>query len=166
VAIVARAIETAELVERWERDGTLPRAELIVVAVNLHGWYTAVECAYERIARLLDQSVPSGPGWHVDLLSQMKIEIAGLRPGIMPIDVWGDMQELRRFRHFFRNAYVLDLDSRRGQGADPELLRAHPLVETGLRQLDTHIDAVRAELLVRWRSLSRSIHEPEGRLAV
>lgn len=147
VAIAARANETAALVVRWERDGSLPRSELIVAAVNLHAWYTAVECAYERIARLLDLSMPQGATWHVELLSQMQIEIPGLRPSVMPESVRAEIHELRKFRHFFRNAYVLDLDPQRVRDRTRELASADPMVQAGLRQLDAHIDAVRAALL-------------------
>lgn len=149
VAIAARADETAALVVRWEREGSLPRSELIVVAVNLHAWYTAVECAYERVARLLDHSLPQGPTWHVELLSQMQIEIPGLRPSVMPTTVKAEVHELRKFRHFFRNAYVLDLDAQRVRERTRELANADPLVQAGLRQLDAHLDAVRAALLGR-----------------
>jgi hypothetical protein len=146
-AIVARANETASLVARWEQDGSLPRSELIVVAVNLHGWYTAVECSYERVARLFDQSVPTGAAWHVELLSQMQIEIPGLRSSVMPPEVREKMHELRKFRHFFRNAYLLDLDPQRVRDRTQELATVDPLVQSGLRQLDAHIDALRATLL-------------------
>jgi hypothetical protein len=83
-ALVARSTETRELSERWEATGALGRPELVLVAVNLHGWYTAAETAYERVARLLDQVVPEGPGWHADLLAQMRIEVPGLRPRCCP----------------------------------------------------------------------------------
>src|SRR5262249_28734103 len=82
-ALRARADETRELRATWERDGSLSRPVLILIAVNLHGWYTAAEAAYERVARLLDQAAPEGPAWHVDLLAQMRIEVPGLRPAVL-----------------------------------------------------------------------------------
>ncbi len=91
--------------------------------------------------------MPVGAAWHVELLSQMQIEIEGLRPRVMPSEIWQPMQELRKFRHFFRNAYVLDLDPERVRHRTEELLSADPLVQEGLRQLDAYIDAIRATLL-------------------
>lgn len=88
-----------------------------LVAANLHGWYTALETLCERVARQLDENVPTGPTWHIDLLSQMQIEVPGLRPQVLAAAVVDDLHELRKFRHFFRNAYVLDFD--------PVLVRAH-----------------------------------------
>jgi len=141
-AMRARAAETRELDQRWESAGALSRPELVLVAVNLHGWYTAAETAYDRVARLLDQAVPAGAGWHADLLSQMRVDVPGLRPAVIPMEVTAEMQELRKFRHFFRNAYVLELDPRRVRDRVRELLRAHPAVEAGLVQLDEHVERV------------------------
>jgi hypothetical protein len=106
----AREAEIRELVARWDVDGHLSRPELVLLAVNLHGWYTAFESGLERVARLLDQSVPTGAAWHVDLIEQMRLDIPAVRAALVPAGAVGALHELRRFRHFFRNAYVLDLD--------------------------------------------------------
>jgi hypothetical protein len=76
-ALDARGREIGELMQAWATAGCLPRPELVLLAVNLHGWYTALETALERVARLLDQTVPAGNTWHVDLLAQMQVEIPG-----------------------------------------------------------------------------------------
>lgn len=146
VALTARADEARSLRERWEATGTINRPELVLIAVNLHAWYTAAEAAYDRIARLLDQTVPEGSSWHVDLLAQMRIEVPGLRPAVIPPEVLRDMHELRRFRHFFRNAYVLDLDPAKIADRVSELLRARDPVTSGLRALQQHLERVAAEI--------------------
>ena len=91
----------------------MPRDKTIVLAVNLHAYYTALETALERIARLLDESVPAGPTWHVYLVSQMSTEIPSVRPAVLPGGAGAELHELRKFRHFFRSAYVLELDPAR-----------------------------------------------------
>ncbi len=116
-ALTARADETRTLLLAWGQETTLRRADLTLVAANLHGYYTALETLCERVARQLDENVPTGATWHADLLSQMQVEVPGLRPPVMPSEVVGELHELRKFRHFFRNAYVLDFD--------PALIRAH-----------------------------------------
>ena len=83
-ALDARGREIGELTQAWATAGGLARPELVLLAVNLHGWYTALETALERVARLLDQTVPAGNTWHVDLLAQMQVEIPGLRPSVVP----------------------------------------------------------------------------------
>ena len=39
--------------------------------------------------------------------------VPGLRPSLFPAQVEGDWDELRRFRHFLRHAYPLELDPKR-----------------------------------------------------
>ena len=51
------------------------RPWMALVAVALHGWYTGLETAIERVARAIDQRVPTGEGWHRALLSQGTAEI-------------------------------------------------------------------------------------------
>lgn len=112
-ALAARAdeIQTLLAVAAWNR------AERVLLAANLHGYYTALETLLERAARLMDELVPTGAGWHSDLLEQMRVEVPGLRPALLPDGVLVELHALRKFRHFFRNAYVLEFDER--------LLREH-----------------------------------------
>lgn len=146
-AMEARAAEVGELLRRWDREGGLGRPELVLLAVNLHGWYTALETALERIARLLDQSVPDGNSWHVDLLVQMQLEVPGVRPAVISKSAEPGLHELRKFRHFFRNAYVLDLDPALVRQRAGDLSRVGDAVTAGLLALEAHIAATLVELL-------------------
>lgn len=140
-AMQARADETADLSHRWDQYGALSRAELVLVAVNLHGWYTALETALERIGRLLDQSVPDGDAWHADLIAQMQLEVPGVRPAVIPKNVESGLRELRRFRHFFRNAYVLDLDPARVRARAADLAATSRPIVAGLVAIEAHVQA-------------------------
>lgn len=145
-AMRARAAELRELLDRWNRTGTLPRPELVLVAVNLHGWYTALETGLERIARLLDQTVPTGPTWHVDLVAQMQLEVAGVRPAVFPMAAASALHELRKFRHFFRNAYVLALDPLKVRTRAHDLDEVADPVAADVDRLLAHVEAVLASL--------------------
>ncbi len=138
-ALVARASETATLLESWGANATMGRAELTLVAANLHGYYTALETLCERIARQLDENVPTGASWHADLLSQMQVEVPGLRPRVVPSDVVGDLHELRKFRHFFRNAYVLDFDPALVRSHAERLGRIHRRIASTLADFEAHL---------------------------
>jgi hypothetical protein len=145
-AMQARADEAAQLIDRWDREGALGRPEIVLLAVNLHGWYTALEAALERIGRLLDQSVPEGESWHADLVAQMQLEVPGVRRAVIPKDVDAGLRDLRRFRHFFRNAYVLDLDPTLVRQRATDLFRVRGPVAAGLAALETHLRAAIDEL--------------------
>jgi len=83
------------------------------VALNLHGFYTGVEHVFEDIARTLEQSIPSGSGWHVDLLTQMSGEIEGVRPAVILQTTRNALDEFRGLRHVVRNVYAFNLRSAR-----------------------------------------------------
>ena len=84
-----------------------------VVAVDLHAYYTAAETLFERIARLVDDAMPSGDGSHQALVEQMAADIPPLRPAVVSRDTATWLHSLRSFRHFFRHAYSVELDARR-----------------------------------------------------
>ncbi len=86
------------------------RPLLVLAAVGLHGWYTALESILERIARSLDGTLPRGDTWHRDLVSQALVELPGVRPAVLPRETLPPLLALLAFRHFFRHAYAVDLD--------------------------------------------------------
>jgi hypothetical protein len=100
-ALTTRAAEAAEVLTQPAPR----RADLVLLAVNLHGYYTALETLLQRVASLFDQEVPGGAAWHVELLEQMATDVPGLRPALLPGELMPELHELRKFRHFFRNAY-------------------------------------------------------------
>ena len=79
------------------------------VALNLHGFYTGVEHIFEDIARTLENSVPSGSDWHVDLLTQMAGEIEGIRPAVISRETRTCLDEYRGLHHVVRNVYAFNL---------------------------------------------------------
>jgi hypothetical protein len=141
-ALDERRNEIASLLEGEDRGRVLSRSDLLVLGVNLHAYYTALETLLERVARLVDEDTPSGANWHRDLLLQMRIELPGLRPAVIPLEVIPDLDELRKFRHFFRNAYVLDLDSGKTLGHARRVLVAHAPTSQGIAELFRHVEAV------------------------
>ena len=53
-----------------------------------------------------------------------------------------DLDELRKFRHFFRNAYVLDSDPVRTIEHAQRVENTHPPVAAGIATLFQHVEAV------------------------
>jgi predicted nucleotidyltransferase len=79
--------------------------ELHGLAAYLHQFYTGVEGIFERIVVGLQEGLPRGEYWHVDLLNQMAEEQAGERPAVIDAPLHARLREYLRFRHFFRHAY-------------------------------------------------------------
>lgn len=86
-------------------------AGLALLAVRVHRYYTAFESALERIERTFD-ATPTGPDWHAALLDGATLQLAGVRPRILPPGpVSLHLREVLKFRHFFRHAYAVELDA-------------------------------------------------------
>jgi len=140
-ALDSRAQETAEILDGWGDQG-LARPELVLIAVNIHGYYTALEAACERVAKQLDQELPQGNSWHLELLEQMRTNVPGLRPALIPDEVARDLHELRKFRHFFRNAYVLELDAEQVRQQAQRLTHVHDALRDHLGAFQQYLTAL------------------------
>ena len=79
------------------------------VALNLHGFYSAVEKIFEQIAVVLDQTKPEGRNWHQDLLRQMGVEIKLVRPPVISAKTRDSLDEFCGFRHVVRNVYTFQI---------------------------------------------------------
>ena len=79
------------------------------VALNLHGFYTAVEQIFEDIARTIDQNVPDSSQWHRDLLLQMSAVLKEIRPAVISRGTRRCLDQFRGFRHVVRNVYTFTL---------------------------------------------------------
>jgi len=70
--------------------------------------YTKAEDFFSKIAKKIDEDLPSGEGWHIDLLRQMKTATSD-RPAFLSAESFDQFDQLRRFRHFERNSYASTL---------------------------------------------------------
>lgn len=85
------------------------------VALNLHGFYAGVESIFKQIADEVDGNVPTGSDWHRQLLVQMAVDLASLRPPVITRDTRICLDEYRGFRHVVRNVYTHNLRPSRVQ---------------------------------------------------
>ncbi len=76
----------------------------------LHDFYTGVENIFHAIAGAVDERMPSGTSWHIELLNQMTLNIEGLRSPVIGRATAKALEEYLRFRHLFRKRYGFDLD--------------------------------------------------------
>lgn len=83
------------------------------LASVFHDFYTAVEKIMEIVAREIDEKMPAGNNWHRDLLRQMTLDVASVRPCLFSAATAEMLDEFRSFRHVFRNVYGFNLSAER-----------------------------------------------------
>jgi len=107
--------ELAMVVDRAEQGWRRAKTQhddfyLDGVALNLHSFYSGLEHVFEKIASLVDESIPTGANWHQELLRQMNIEVPGVRPAVISAELRTELEEYRGFRHIVRNVYTYQLN--------------------------------------------------------
>ena len=110
LADVQRAAGKAAQAYREARRGDLRTFLLDSVAINLHSFYNGIERIFELLAREIDGGLPTGPGWHRDLLAQMTLDVAGVRPAVIRSETAAGLEEYLRFRHLVRNLYTWNFE--------------------------------------------------------
>lgn len=83
--------------------------ELSALAAFLHTLYGGIENCFRRIALELEGELPSGEAWHRQLLQLMTCS-TDHRPQVISDELHGRLLEYLRFRHLFRNLYLMKLD--------------------------------------------------------
>ncbi len=79
----------------------------------LHDFYNACERIFELIANNINGGMTGGHKWHKRLLSQMTINIEGVRTPVISKRLAAELDEYLAFRHLFRNIYGFELESGR-----------------------------------------------------
>jgi hypothetical protein len=94
-----------------ERIGAGATEELDYAALGytLHNLYNLMENSFFRIAKHFENDIGS-EGWHKELLHRMTLSIEGIRPRVIDRHTAEKIDELRAFRHVFRNMYRKNLD--------------------------------------------------------
>lgn len=79
------------------------------MAYKLHNLYGAYEELFEIVAGFFENQI-EGVQYHSDLLKRMKLRIEGIRPNLISEETSQLLDELRRFRHFFRHTYSVEIN--------------------------------------------------------
>ena len=82
--------------------------EIMALGAMLHSFYTGIENIFSRIAKGIDDSMPSGKFWHSSLLEKMSIAVPQ-RPAVLSLPLQELLDEYLDFRHVFRQAYSFQL---------------------------------------------------------
>ena len=98
---------------------------------TIHNLYGVIENYCLRIAKFFENGLGQD-AWHKELLRRMTLAIGDLRPALLDDEALLLIDELRSFRHLFRNLYARPLDPERMrfvqakvQPASAAFLRSH-----------------------------------------
>ena len=130
----------------WQLSSQIPDDVYIdAVALNLHGFYAGVERIFEVIANQVDESIPRGERWHIELLQQMAYHVPKVRPAVISTDLRDRLDKYRGFRHVVRNVYTFNLDPQLLQILVEDLPSTFALLEKSLINFADTLEAMGAE---------------------
>lgn len=86
-----------------------PAPSVRAIGSIIHDFYNGVEKVFRRVAQEIDEEVPKGESWHLDLLQRMAIEVPEVRPALISRELAETLSEYLRFRHLFRNVYSFQI---------------------------------------------------------
>lgn len=89
-----------------EKDHENIDSHIKAIAGSLHSIYTGCENILERIIRSVDGDIPLGKDYHSLILRRAITRIDSVRPEILTIETYTKLDELRAYRHKFRNVYL------------------------------------------------------------
>jgi hypothetical protein len=100
----------------WERIalGATDRLDWAALGYTIHNVYGVMESYCLRVAKFFENGL-EGESWHRELLRRMTLEIPSLRPALLNEETYRLIDDLRSFRHLFRNLYARPLDPDRTQ---------------------------------------------------
>jgi hypothetical protein len=83
--------------------------ELSALAAMLHSFYNGFENIFKRVGAELDGGLPNGEFWHRQLLDSMTAP-GRARSAVISERLIERLDDYLEFRHFFRHAYIFNLN--------------------------------------------------------
>lgn len=124
--------------------GATEDLDYAVLGYTLHNIYNLVENSFYRIAIYFENNLKAET-WHKDLVQRMTLNIKGIRPAVIDQRSADLLDDLRSFRHVFRNMYRKHMDERKLLALQADL----PEALTGFRKS-----------LAQFLSILRAVEEP------
>jgi hypothetical protein len=95
----------------------------------------------------LEGEAPKGSGMHAELLRAAMLSIEGVRPALFAAERFDALDELRKFRHFFRHAYALELRHDKLRRVLDPFPSLHAGLANDLRAFLLFLDGLASELV-------------------
>jgi hypothetical protein len=86
---------------------------LAAAGFELNRLYNVLEKSFERICEAFENHLEKRGDYHEKLIERMQLGLTGIRPAFLDERSLRPVRELKGFRHLFRHAYELELDSTR-----------------------------------------------------
>jgi HepT-like protein len=135
-----QAIEQVYLKLAGQSETAKDDEQAIVTGYYLHNLYNAFENIFQRVAEAFENDISDKAQWHAQLLRRMTLDIEGVRPRLLSDEAYQCLDELRRFRHLFRNMYTADLDSERLRLVWNEARRLQSLYRVDIERFLIYLD--------------------------
>lgn len=131
----------------WERieQGADDRLDWAALGYTIHNVYGVIENYCLRVAKFFENGL-EGSAWHKELLHRMTLEIGTLRPALLTNDTYLLIDELRSFRHLFRNLYARPLDPDRTRIVQAKVAPAVRAFEEAHRAFVAKLEQIAAAL--------------------
>jgi hypothetical protein len=114
-------------------QGASDDLDYAALGYTIHNIYGVVENACFRISKFFENGL-SADGWHKDLLNRMLLDIPGTRPAFFARDEFLVLDDLRAFRHVFRNLYGRPLDRERLVSLQKKAKAAIPMFKDSVKR--------------------------------
>lgn len=90
-------------------ENQVPAYDRGAIGYMLHSFYNGCENIFRAIARFFENDIEP-QNWHRNLLTRMKLEVAGYRPKVIDENLFRVLDDFRAFRHKFRYSYSYEID--------------------------------------------------------
>jgi len=116
----------------------------IILSEIFVSFYTCVETAFFRISQFFENTLDQ-QRWHRDVLKKMTLTIRGIRERVISEDIYHELEELLRFRHFKRYYFEFDYDWDRLELVRTKFLSVRRRVIAALKDYQDYLEALARE---------------------
>ncbi len=91
------------------KEGATDYLDYAALGYTIHNLFSIMENGCFRIAKFFENNLSENE-WHKELLDRMRLNIEGVRPAFLDEETYYLLNDLRAFRHLFRNLYARPID--------------------------------------------------------
>lgn len=115
--------ETNERAVQRIQEGARDYLDYAALGYTIHNLYSIMENSCFRIAKFFENNLDDA-SWHRELLDRMRLDIPGVRPAFLNEQAYYLLDELRAFRHVFRNLYARPVEGEKIQAVQQKVPEA------------------------------------------